>query len=132
MIGIGSALCALFKRQHFNLLFASANFLFGAVLVALCHILNMPLLLLMACYSYLFISFGLLQPVATAIALDSERHNAGAASAVFGASSFFAGGLASPLVSMGDMLISTSLVILFSALACLALIIPLCRLLKRG
>ena len=132
MIGIGSALCALFKRQHFNLLFASANFLFGAVLVALCHIFNMPLLLLMACYSYLFISFGLLQPVATAIALDSERHNAGAASAVFGASAFFAGGLASPLVSMGDMLISTSLVILFSALACLALIIPLCRLLKRG
>lgn len=127
MIGVGSGLAALFRSQDKNLKCASLNFMIGAILVAICHILHLPLYLLMPCYIYLLMSFGLLQPVATAIALDSERENAGAASAIFGASGFLAGGLASPLISMGDMMISTSCVIIFGALACLAFSLPLCH-----
>lgn len=132
MIGVGSGLAALFRRQDVNLKCASFNFMFGAILVAVCHIMQLPLYFLMPCYIYLLMSFGLLQPVATAIALDSERENAGAASAIFGASGFLAGGLASPLISMGDMMISTSCVIIFSAIACLAFTLPLCHTLKKS
>ena len=72
-----------------------------------------------------------MQPVATAIALDSERENAGAASAMFGAAGFLAGAIVSPLVSIGDILVSTSCVILIGAFACLWMTLPLCETIKR-
>lgn len=61
-----------------------------------------------------------MQPAATSVALDAERANAGAASAVFGASNFVAGAVASPLVGFGGMRMGTSVVMVAGALVSLA------------
>ncbi|MGI6243936.1 MAG: multidrug effflux MFS transporter [Prevotella sp.] len=129
-IGIGSALCTLFKHQNTALKCGSIDFMISAVLVAFCLIFQMPLMLLVASYIYMMISFGMIQPTMTSIALDSERSNAGAASAVFGASIFVAGSLSSPLVSMGNIVFSSSIVIVAGALLCLVLTLFLCSLVK--
>lgn len=131
MIGVGSGLATRFHHQNTALKWASINFMAAAVLVSVCHLLRLPLWVLMPCYIYLMTSFGLMQPVATAIALDSERENAGAASAIFGAAGFMAGSIASPLVSVGDLMLCTSVVILIGALLSLLLTLPLCEAVKR-
>ena len=131
MIGAGSILAPLFRHQDTAMKWASLNLMVSAVLVALCLLLRWPLLVLMPCYVYLLLSFGLLQPGAASIALDAERSNAGAASAVYGAAAFLAGSLVSPLTSVGNLLMSTSCIIVVGALGCLALTLPLCATLKR-
>ena len=63
---------------------------------------------------------GITFTASNALAMDSERGNAGTASALLGATGFAAGGIVSPLVSLGDILSSTSLLLLGgSLLACL-------------
>jgi DHA1 family bicyclomycin/chloramphenicol resistance-like MFS transporter len=75
-------------------------------------------------------AFGIMQPALTAIALDAERDNAGAASAIFGASMFLAGAVSSPLVSMGQMTVSASVVMVSGMAVCLLMVVPLCREIK--
>ena len=58
---------------------------------------------------------GLVLPTSTALALDSERQNAGAASGVFGAVSFLAGGIVSPLVGIGNILHTTAIIMVVSS-----------------
>ena len=45
----------------------------------------------------------------TTLAMEAERENAGMASAIFGTIGFVAGGIVSPLVGIGDILLTTSL-----------------------
>ena len=66
-----------------------------------------------------------MQPPLTAIALDSERDNAGAASAIFGASGFVAGAFSSPLVGIGNVTVTAGMVMGCGALACLLFVLPL-------
>lgn len=85
-------------------------FLFSiAVGVALVN--HAPLPLLQLCFMLLTFMFGLSQPPATALALNAERKNAGTASAAIGASGFLMGGLVSPLVGMGDISVSASVIL---------------------
>ena len=130
MIGVGAGLATRFHHQNTALKWASIDLMLSAVLVSVCQLFHLPLAVLMPCYIYMLLSFGLMQPVATAIALDTERKNVGAASAIFGASGFMAGAIASPLVSLGDIMFSTSGVMLVGALGCLLLTLPLCEAVK--
>ncbi|MGI6233028.1 MAG: multidrug effflux MFS transporter [Prevotella sp.] len=131
MIGVGAALATRFHHANTALKWASIDMMISAVLVAACQLAHAPLAVIIPCYTYLMISFGLLQPVSTSIALDSERENAGAASAVFGALGFVAGAIASPLASMGQILVSTSILIVVGALCCLLFTLPLCQRVKQ-
>jgi DHA1 family bicyclomycin/chloramphenicol resistance-like MFS transporter len=131
MIGVGAVLATRFRHETTALEWASINMLISAVLVAACQLAHAPLALIILCYTYLMVSFGMLQPVSTSIALDSERENAGAASAVFGALSFVAGAIASPLAAMGQILVTNSTLIVFGALGCLLLTLPLCQRVKQ-
>lgn len=130
-IGVGAALSTRFHHQNTALKWASIDLMISSVLVAVCQVLHLPLAVLMPCYIYMLMSFGLMQPVSTAIALDSERENAGAASAMFGAAGFVAGAIASPLVSSGDMLWSSGIVMVLGAFFCLVITLPLCANIKR-
>ncbi|MGN1263956.1 MAG: MFS transporter, partial [Prevotella sp.] len=127
MLGIGSGIATQFKHQSTALKCGAIDMVISAVLVALFLLTGMPLIMLMGAYIYLLLSFGLMQPVLIATALDSERDNAGAAGAIFGAAMFFAGGLASPLTGIGDLPVSSSIVIFSGALVCLLIALPLCR-----
>lgn len=65
---------------------------------------------------------GLVLPTSTALALDTERQNAGTASAIFGAVSFLAGGIVSPLVGVGNILHSTAIIMVTSSAIAMLLV----------
>ena len=127
MIGVGSAASTRFKRQSICLKSDALHLLLSSIAISICLIAHFPLPVLMVAYVYMMIAFGLMQPSLTAIALDSERANAGAASAIFGASGFVAGGISSPLVAAGNIAITSGLVITSGSLVCLICILMLCK-----
>lgn len=131
MIALGAALATRFKREITSLKTGSIDMFVASIGLSVCLIAHLPLVALMCFYAYLLISFGLMQPGLTAIALDSERKNAGAASAIFGAAGFISGAISSPLVGIGHITISSSLVIIGGSLLCLLLTLPLCAKLKK-
>lgn len=130
MIGIGAAVAPQFKRPTTALKCGAIDFVVAAVMLAICLLSRMPLLFVMPLYMYLMFSFGLMQPGLTATALDAERENAGAASAIFGASGFVSGAVSSPIVAMGSIEVTSSAVMTIGAVVCLVLTLPLCRRLK--
>lgn len=125
MIGVGAAMATRFRSQGTCLRFGGLGMLAGTLLLAFLLNTAMPLWIVMLAYIYMLICFGLMQPPLTAIALDSERDNAGAASAIFGASGFVAGALSSPLVGIGDITVTSGLVMACGAVVCLLFILPL-------
>lgn len=125
MIGVGAAMATRFRSQGTCLRFGGLGMLAGTLLLAFLLNTAMPLWIVMLAYIYTLICFGLMQPPLTAIALDSERDNAGAASAIFGASGFVAGALSSPLVGIGDVTVTSGLVMACGAVVCLLFILPL-------
>lgn len=131
MIGVGAGLSTRFHHANTALKWGAIGMMISAILIAACQLFHLPLAVLMPCYVYMLTSFGLMQPMATAIALDSERNNAGSASAIFGAASFVSGAVASPLVSIGNIMVSSAVVILLGAVGTLALTLPLCAAVKR-
>jgi DHA1 family bicyclomycin/chloramphenicol resistance-like MFS transporter len=130
MIAVGAAVCTLFRHQNTALKWGAIHLVIGSVLVALCLLFRLPLFTLMISYIWMLTAFGIMQPALTAIALDAERDNAGAASAIFGASMFLAGAVSSPLVSMGQMTVSASVVMVSGMAVCLLMVVPLCREIK--
>lgn len=125
MIGVGAAMATRFRSQGTCLRFGGLGMLAGTLLLAFLLNTAMPLWIVMLAYIYTLICFGLMQPPLTAIAIDSERDNAGAASAIFGASGFVAGALSSPLVGIGDITVTSGLVMACGAVVCLLFILPL-------
>lgn len=125
MIGVGAAMATRFRSQGTCLRFGGLGMLAGTLLLAFLLNTAMPLWIVMLAYIYTLICFGLMQPPLTAIALDSERDNAGAASAIFGASGFVVGALSSPLVGIGDITVTSGLVMACGAVVCLLFILPL-------
>lgn len=131
MIGIGSALGTQFKHTNTAIKCGAVDMTIAAVFLSFSLMVHAPLIVVMGFYIYLLTSFGLMQPGLTATALDAERNNAGAASAIFGASSFVAGALSSPLVTMGRIEVTSSIIMTGGAILCLALTLPLCSRLRR-
>lgn len=125
MIGVGAAMATRFRSQGTCLRFGGLGMLAGTLLLAFLLNTAMPLWIVMLAYIYTLICFGLMQPPLTAIALDSERDNAGAASAIFVASGFVAGALSSPLVGIGDITVTSGLIMACGAVVCLLFILPL-------
>ena len=66
-------------------------------------------------FGMLMFFFGMVMPTSTALALDLERKSAGNASALLGFTQFLFGGIVSPLTGMGNILITTGIII---ALCC--------------
>ncbi|MBF0714099.1 multidrug effflux MFS transporter [Gemella sp. GH3] len=69
----------------------------------------------------LLIGLGIILPATSSSAMNSERDNAGGASALLGFFQFLFGGLVSPLVGLGNILYATSLVLLISSVIALLL-----------
>lgn len=131
MLGFGSALASVFRKLATSLKTGGALLMAGAVATASALTGNMPWWAVVASYVVMMIGFGLLQPPLTAVAMDSERRNAGAAGAVCGASMYVAGGLVSPLVGIGSVRVAQSVVALSSSALCLLAIWLLLRVLLK-
>ena len=132
-LGVGSVIGAKFKRTSSGLKLGAIGMLVGSALLGVCLVCHLGLPLVICCYVCTLMGFGLTQPGLTSTALDSERHNAGAASAIYGASCFVAGALVSPIVTIGRIEVTASIVMVCGAIVCLLLTQPLCsRLRKKG
>ncbi len=59
----------------------------------------------------MLLMMGLTLPAISSLAMESERQYAGSASALLGFAPFFLGGVVSPLVGIGNIFYSTSIVI---------------------
>lgn len=129
-IGIGAAIGPRFRHTDAALKCGAVNFVVATVCLSLSLYMHAVLVVVMLFYIYLLLCFGLMQPGLTATALDAERKNAGAASAIFGASGFVAGAVSSPLVAMGTIEITSSIIMIGGAILCLLLVLPLCSKLR--
>jgi len=111
----GCALSGKFGSERKALKIAGAGMLVFAIAVAAALMMHAVLPLVQVAFMGLTFMFGMSQPPATALALNAERANAGTAAAAIGASGFLMGGIVSPLVGMGDIATSASIVLLVGA-----------------
>ena len=131
-IGVGSVLGARFRRTSMSIKSGASTLLAASVCLSACLIVHLPLPVVMIFYICTLMGFGLIQPGLASTALESERHNAGAASAIYGASAFVAGALVSPVVTMGRIELTAGAVMMTGAMLCLLLTLPLCRRLRKN
>ncbi len=115
-IGAGSLLSIRFSQPKYSIMAGSSGVLIFAVATAICLYLDMPFFWFEGALILMLLCLGLVFPAATALAMDSERDNAGAASAVIGALTFLAGSICTPLVGIGNFLHSTALCLLTGAI----------------
>lgn len=126
-IGAGCALAAVFKNEYVTLRTGAVCMVASAVMTMFALLFHAPVWAVEICFILLMLCFGVLQPASTALTLDSERQRAGTASALLGASGFVMGGIASPLVGIGDIITATSVMILIGSLATAAAVAFSCR-----
>ncbi len=121
-IVLGSALSMRFKQPKNSIIVGSIGVLVFSVSTSLSLFYELPFIYFESSLIFVLFFFGLLLPSSTALALDSERENAGSASAAIGSITFLAGSICTPLVGMGNLLHSTAICVLiggmFTALFC--------------
>lgn len=123
----GSLLAARFNTISASIRLAALDLLIASLCLTLCLTLRLPLPIIMICYIVTLLGFGLIQPGLMTTAMDTERHNAGAASAIYGASAFLAGAIVSPIVTLGTIQITSGCVMTLGAAGCLICVLQLCR-----
>lgn len=101
--GIGCACGAKFKNERFNILFGGVFSLIAAVVEATALYMHAPIVILEISFMLMMFGFGVLQPITNSLAMNSERKNAGTASATMGCAAFLMGSIVTPIVGMGDM-----------------------------
>ena len=127
-IVVGSALSMRFRRTKNSIIVGSFGLLIFTFILAFCLFYIKPFIYYESCLVLMMIFIGLLLPSCTALALDSERQHAGAASAAIGAMTFFAGSLCAPLVGIGNIFHSTALCMLTGSV----LVVLFCFLARRN
>ena len=118
-IGVAAAISVKFRRTENGTLTGCIGMLVFAILqmAALysgCGFWTYELLM----FALLFM-MGLTFTASTTLAMDCERRYAGAASALLGALCFASGGIVSPLVGLGDILLSTGVTFVVCAVCSL-------------
>lgn len=111
-IMLGSLLVSRFKDAESALRTGTRGFGMISILVALAFIFSSSVLLVEVVLFFFLIFLGLILPSSTTLALNMERENSGNASALLGFLMFLFGGVLSPLTGLGNMLYSTSIIII--------------------
>lgn len=117
----GSLFVIRFQKVETALVAGASGFLLMSCVVAVMltgdfsvYYVEVSLFLLLVC-------LGMILPTSTTLALEPVRENSGNASAILGFLTFFMGGICSPLAGLGNMLVSTSIVIVVCAVFTLLL-----------
>lgn len=108
-IGAGAGLAVKFKRQENAVRLSCAGMLLFSALTAAALPGGGSVWLFEALLVGLLLTMGLTFTAATTLAMDCARQQAGSASALLGACGFLAGGIVSPIVGLGNILVSTGL-----------------------
>lgn len=117
----GSLLIIRFKDVKAALSLGAKGFLFMSLIVAVLLIGNLSVWAVEVALFVLLVCLGMILPTSTTLALEPVRENSGNASAILGFLTFFVGGVCSPLAGLGNMLVSTSVIIVICAVCTLAL-----------
>ena len=120
-IGLGSAFAIRFKSLG-QAMFA------GAVIMSVCGVVQYIGGFFFSTFTayeltmlLIVLGLGLVFSSSTTLAMDEGRQSPGSASAVFGAVGFLFGGMVSPLVGIGNILHTSSMLIIICSAICLAL-----------
>lgn len=112
----GAAAAVKFKSQENCVAVSCCGMLICSILTALALRFSAPLLVFEGLLMAMLFMIGLTFTASVALALNNARGQAGTASALLGAMGFLFGSIVSPLVGLGDIMLSSGLV--FIACAC--------------
>lgn len=126
-IGVAAALSVKFKRPAGSTLTGCTGMLVVSVIECIALMSGCSFWIYEGLLLVLLGMMGLTFTSTTALAMECQRHNAGTASALLGATGFAFGGIVSPLVGLGNILTSTG--ITFVVCACCSM---LCMLIALG
>lgn len=115
-IGIAAASAAKFRHPEQALYTGSIGMVLASVCLFIAFYSNCSFWVYETLLIGLLLMLGLTFTASNTLAMDSARSNAGIASALLGALGFAFGGLVSPLVGLGNILISTELVFIIGSL----------------
>lgn len=115
-IGIAAASAAKFRHPEQALYTGSIGMVLASVCLFIAFYSNCSFWVYETLLIGLLLMLGLTFTASNTLAMDSARSNAGIASALLGALGFAFGGLVSPLVGLGNILISTGLVFIIGSL----------------
>ncbi len=93
--------------------------LFASIFIAFMLCFKFEVIGVIIAFFLLLLFTGFVLPTASSLAMNEGREYAGSASAILGFCPFFLGGVVSPLVGLGDIFYSTSIVILACTLLAL-------------
>lgn len=115
-IGVAAASAAKFRHPEQALYTGSIGMVLASVCLFIAFYSNCSFWVYETLLIGLLLMLGLTFTASNTLAMDSARANAGIASALLGALGFAFGGLVSPLVGLGNILISTGLVFIIGSL----------------
>ena len=111
----GSLLILCFSQARRALRVGVTGFLGMSLVVAGVLLSGASVWVVEGAFFLLLVFLGMILPTSTTLALEPVRGSSGSASAVLGFFAFFVGGICSPLAGLGNMLVSTSVVIVVCA-----------------
>lgn len=111
----GSFLSIRFGTPQQALRFGARGFFLLSVVVCGMLIGDFSVISVEVALFLMLFCLGLILPTSTTLSLELAREYSGSASAVLGFMTFFVGGICSPLTGLGDMTISTSIIIFICA-----------------
>lgn len=117
----GSLLIIRFRSTEKALLIGARGFLGMALVVAGTLLCDLHIAYVEVALFLLLIFLGMLLPTSTTLSLEPVRENSGSASAILGFLTFFVGGICSPLAGLGNMQVSTPIIIVICATCTLLL-----------
>ena len=115
-IGLGSVLSAKFRHPETCVKVSCIGMLTCSAVIAAVLYFDLGIWAYECVINPLLGFMGLTLTASTTLALNSERNNAGSASALFGAICFASGGIVTPIVGLGNMLHTTANTFLIGAL----------------
>lgn len=120
-IAVGSALAMKFKDMENAALFSTLGMTVFAVLLFVSQFLIDNFFVYESLTLLMLFFVGFIFPSITALGMETGRRATGAASAVLGAIGFACGGLVSPLVGLGDLMLSTNIILVICSCGALLL-----------
>lgn len=129
-IGVAAALSIKFHQLENGTLAGCIGMLIFAIVECIALWLNCNFWIYESILIVLLFTMGLTFTSSTTLAMQSERANSGTASALLGAVCFASGGIVSPLVGLGNILHSTGIIFVISAVLSLTCILFAMRMKK--
>lgn len=114
-LGVTACLASRFKDMHKVVCYSNIGMIIASIFLAAALFLHLSFIVYEVAVFLLYLFVGAMCTATTTLAMDSERKNAGIASAFFGATGYIAGGIISPIVGIGNIFITSA--ILFIGLA---------------